>query len=172
MLFFACTNKRAANQRHHDDFFRHSPKQTALRREIHIFPQIKKEPNLKFFIPLTPKLKDILSIQYQHQQNTRLLAGNNWHSHGLVFSTDIGTPYEGRRLTRVLHQVLKQAGLDQLGVHALRHTFATRALESGMDIRTLSELMGHANISLTLQLYAHSTAETKQNVLHCMEKYL
>lgn len=75
-------------------------------------------------------------------------------------------------MTRSLHQTLRRAGLPLRGVHALRHTFATRAVESGMDLRTLSEILGHTNISLTLQLYAHSTVETKLKAMNCMEKFL
>ena len=50
--------------------------------------------------------------------------------------------------------------------------FATRAVESGMDLRTLSEILGHTKVSLTLQLYAHSTMETKVEAMNCIEKYL
>lgn len=62
--------------------------------------------------------------------------------------------------------------MPPMGVHALRHTFATRAVESGMDLRTLSEILGHTKVSLTLQLYAHSTMETKIQAMNCIEKYL
>jgi integrase len=123
-------------------------------------------------IPLTPKLKDILAEQKRQQAQSRILAGDEWQEMGLVFTTELGTPLEGRNLTRTLHRVLKEAKLEQLGVHALRHTFATRALESGMDLRTLSEILGHANITLTLQLYAHSTTESKRNAMKSMEIFL
>ena len=59
-----------------------------------------------------------------------------------------------------------------MGVHALRHTFATRAIESGMDVRTLSEILGHAKVSLTLQLYAHSSMETKIKAMDGMDAFL
>ena len=123
-------------------------------------------------IPLTPKLKDILAEQKRQQAQSRILAGDEWQEMGLVFTTELGTPLEGRNLTRTLHRVLKEAKLEQLGVHALRHTFATRAMESGMDLRTLSEILGHANITLTLQLYAHSTTESKRNAMKSMEIFL
>lgn len=123
-------------------------------------------------IPLTPKLKDILAEQKRQQAQSRILAGDEWQEMGLVFTTELGTPLEGRNLTRTLHRVLKEAKLEQLGVHALRHTFATRAMESGMDLRTLSEILGHANITLTLQLYAHSTSESKRNAMKSMEIFL
>ena len=63
-------------------------------------------------------------------------------------------------------------GIERLGVHALRHTFATRVLESGMDARTLSEILGHAKVALTLQLYAHSSIETKRSTMENMDVFI
>lgn len=123
-------------------------------------------------IPLSPKMLDLLAIQRKRQLEAKLKAGEGWNSNNLVFCSEIGTPYEGRNLTRVLHRTLRKAGIEQLGVHALRHTFATRAVESGMDMRTLSEILGHTKVSLTLQLYAHSTDETKRNAMEMMDAFL
>ena len=55
----------------------------------------------------------------------------------------------------------KKAGVRPLNFHALRHTFATRALESGMDVKTLSDLLGHQSPTVTLTRYAHSMSDTK-----------
>lgn len=123
-------------------------------------------------IPLTPKLQDVLDAQRREQQRSRVIAGKKWHDLDLVFTTEIGTPYEGRNMTRTLHRILNELGFEQMGIHALRHTFATRAIEAEMDLRTLSEILGHAQVSLTLQLYAHSTTETKRKAMKSMEMFL
>lgn len=59
-------------------------------------------------------------------------------------------------------KMLKECGLAQINFHALRHTFATRCVESGVDIKTLSELLGHSSVSTTLDIYVHSSLEIKR----------
>ncbi len=71
-------------------------------------------------------------------------------------------PFEPRAYQRIYKQILKEAGVEDRKFHALRHSFATRALELGVDIKTLSEILGHANISITLNIYAHSLMEQKK----------
>ena len=61
----------------------------------------------------------------------------------------------------MFERLTEKSGVRKLNFHALRHTFATRALECGMDVKTLSEIMGHKNASITLNRYAHSMMETK-----------
>lgn len=61
----------------------------------------------------------------------------------------------------IFGKLTEKAGVRKLNFHALRHTFATRAIECGMDIKTLSEIMGHKNASITLNRYAHSMLDTK-----------
>jgi len=117
-------------------------------------------------------MQELLAVHRRSQLETRLAKGADWNANDLVFCSEIGTPYEGRNLTRVLHRTLKKAGLEKMGVHALRHTFATRAIESGMDVRTLSEILSHAIVALTLQLYAHSSMETKQKAMWQMDVFL
>ena len=67
-------------------------------------------------------------------------------------------------------RMLQTIGLNSLGFHSLRHTFATRALESGMDFKTLSELMGHANVSITIERYAHCQMELKRKAINRLSR--
>lgn len=60
------------------------------------------------------------------------------------------------------HKLLELYGIPQINYHALRHTFATRCIEVGMDVKTLSELMGHSNVGITLNTYVHSSMELKR----------
>ena len=65
-----------------------------------------------------------------------------------------------RSYQRMFELFLKKLGLQHKGFHSLRHTFATRALECGMDVISLSEILGHKNAMITLNRYAHSLWET------------
>lgn len=68
--------------------------------------------------------------------------------------------------------LLRRLGILHKGFHSLRHTFATRALECGMDIKTLSEILGHKNPSITLKRYAHSLLEHKKEMMNKLGKLL
>ena len=70
----------------------------------------------------------------------------------------------------LFERLTEKAGVRKLNFHALRHTFATRALECGMDIKTLSELMGHKNATITLNRYAHSMMDTIIAAMNKLEK--
>lgn len=68
--------------------------------------------------------------------------------------------------------LLKKQNLPHRGFHALRHTFATRALECGMDVKTLSELLGHKNPTVTLNRYVHSLMPHKHEMMNRLGKLL
>lgn len=63
---------------------------------------------------------------------------------------------------RKYKQIMKKCGLEQFNYHALRHTFATRCVENDFDIKSLSEILGHANVSTTLQRYVHPSVSLKR----------
>lgn len=60
---------------------------------------------------------------------------------------------------------LDACGLETINYHALRHTFATRCVERGVDVKTLSEILGHANVNITLNTYVHSSMDLKRQQL-------
>ena len=68
--------------------------------------------------------------------------------------------------------LLKRLNIPHKGFHSLRHTFATRALECGMDVKTLSEILGHKNPTVTLNRYAHSLMEHKADMMNRLGKLL
>lgn len=77
-----------------------------------------------------------------------------------------------RSYQRTFELLLKKLGIAHKGFHSLRHTFATRALECGMDVKTLAELLGHKNATITLNRYAHSLLEHKQEMMNKLGKLL
>lgn len=77
-----------------------------------------------------------------------------------------------RGYQRMFERFLKRIEIPHKGFHALRHTFATRALECGMDVKTLSEILGHKNATVTLNRYVHSLVEHKQEMMNVLGKLL
>lgn len=69
---------------------------------------------------------------------------------------------EPRCLENHLDAVTKACGISKINFHALRHTFATRCVELGFDIKSLSEILGHASVDITLNRYVHPSMELKQ----------
>lgn len=70
---------------------------------------------------------------------------------------------EPRSLQYRIEKYTKECGLEGVHAHTLRHTFATRAVEVGFEIKSLSEVLGHANTTITLERYVHSSMELKRS---------
>ena len=83
-----------------------------------------------------------------------------------------GKPVTTRSYQRSFENLQKKLHISHRGFHALRHTFATRALECGMDVKTLSEIMGHKNSTVTLNRYAHSLTEHKKEMINKLGRNL
>lgn len=69
------------------------------------------------------------------------------------------------------HRILELCNVPSINYHALRHTFATRCIEAKMDVKTLSEILGHGKVSVTMDIYVHSSMDQKRKQLEVMVEY-
>lgn len=94
------------------------------------------------------------------------------NSNGCYLIAENDKPLSVRSYQRSFELLLKKLHIEHKGFHSLRHTFATRALECGMDVKTLAEILGHKNPTITLNRYAHSMFEHKQLMMNKLGKNL
>ena len=126
-------------------------------------------------IPLTDRMIRLLAAQKEAQKLERLHAGSIWlggipgQGDTFVFANGLGAAIERNNLGRVLRKSLDAAGVKRVGVHALRHTFATNCVRAGVDVRTLSEMVGHTKIAFTLQQYVHTNLTTMRDAMGAVE---
>ena len=106
------------------------------------------------YIPIPKQIIPIMKNLYYGNKEAFLV--ENVHHHCL----------QTRSYQEMFSKILQKLNIPHKGFHSLRHTFATRALECGMDIKTLSEILGHANPNITLSRYAHSMLEHKTNMMN------
>jgi len=111
-------------------------------------------------IIMLPAVAPILEKHLQMQRDERKAAGSAYNKLGLVFCSNVGTHIDPRRVNTTLDKLLKKAGIEHINFHALRHTFATRALESGIPAKIVQEMLGHADVALTLNNYTHPLKDT------------
>ncbi|MAG37281.1 MAG: hypothetical protein CL878_13690 [Dehalococcoidia bacterium] len=91
----------------------------------------------------------------QHEEVRTL--GDNYANYNLIFSTGLGTPLRNNFVRERFKAALKHAGLpEQVRFHDLRHTAGSLMIAAGADVAAVSAVLGHANISTTLNIYAHT----------------
>lgn len=109
-------------------------------------------------IPIPEILYNLL-LQSKNTESEFVLKGSSY-------------PYtDPRTLQYAFHKKLKDCGLRDINYHTLRHTFATRCIESGMDVKSLSEILGHSNVNITLNTYVHSSVSLKRKQLETMVSF-
>ena len=123
--------------------------QSRIDGELKITPPKSQASKRSFPIPTI-----ILEKLKQHKKYSEFVLSNH------------GQMVDVRSYRRRFKTLLKQANLPDIKFHALRHTFASRALEVGMDYKTLSEILGHASVSITMDLYVHSLNEYKKEQMN------
>ena len=91
---------------------------------------------------------------------------------GYVFPSPSGGPISPDSVLNMLHRVLERAGLPKMRFHDLRHSFATLALQNGVDIKTVSGMLGHFSAGFTLDTYAHVTTAAQKEAANTMGNVL
>lgn len=88
------------------------------------------------------------------------------------FLTNATTPKEPRNYRKIYKTLLKKLKIKTTTFHALRHTFATRLIENKVDIKTISELLGHASTNITISIYVHSEYSTKRKAVKSLDNLI
>ena len=89
-----------------------------------------------------------------------------------VFSSPFGGPMSPDSVLHMLQRVLKRAGLERIRFHDLRHTFSVLALQNGVDVKTLSAMLGHYSAGFTLDTYAHVTTSMQKQAANAVGSFL
>ena len=87
--------------------------------------------------------------------------GMEWNETDLVFPNTRGNMVHSRTLQGSLYKIYDRAGIIGATMHTLRHTYATRCFEAGVDIKAISEQLGHADVKTTYGIYVHLLEDTK-----------
>ena len=121
-----------------------------------------KTPCSRRTISLPPSLMKKLAAHKRKQAEERLRLGSAWHNHDLIFCGEQGMPHTIPNLTcRYFRPILEKAELPRIRLYDLRHTCATLLLAANEHPKVVSERLGHASVTLTLDTYSHVHATSR-----------
>jgi len=123
-------------------------------------------------IPLSNNLVFILKQLKKFQEENRKMFGNLYYDYNMVFCRKDGYYLDPDTVLDKYKKLADKANIKKCTFHALRHTFATRALESGIDIKVASNILGHYSVQFTLDTYAHVLLENRNSAMQKFDNYL
>ncbi|MCZ6873511.1 MAG: site-specific integrase [bacterium] len=143
-------------------------RQTLVRAKDHeigksrlIFQEPKTQKSRRT-IPIPDQCITALKRYKVQQAQEKLLLGQAYEDHGLVFCQPDGKPIDPRNFARYFDKLIKQAGLPKISPHDARHTFATLMMELGESPKTVQEMLGHSRVAITLDIYSHVSLELEK----------
>lgn len=123
-------------------------------------------------IPLPASSMRILREHRSRQVAEKLALGPAWEDHGLVFTSTVGTVVEPRNLARLFNRLTAEAGVRRIRVHDLRHTCASLLLAQGVPPRVVMDVLGHSQLSITMDLYSHVMPTALREAADAMDRAL
>lgn len=127
-----------------------------------VFARITDVPKTQSSIRTIPLPKQLMPLLREAKKK----------SHSIYIVSSGEKPISIRSYQRTFAMLQDNLDIPHRGFHSLRHTFATRALECGMDVKTLSEILGHKNPTVTLNRYVHSMMDHKKDMMNRLGKLL
>lgn len=123
-------------------------------------------------VALPQEAIDLLRQHWKAQATERLKLGDLWHNSNLVFTRWNGLPINPGALNFMLDKFSKRHNLPHINPHLFRHTAASLLLSNGVDVLTVANMLGHADISTTLDIYAHEIEQARRKTADCISEII
>ncbi len=118
--------------------------------------------------PLTPDVKEILLLLKAQEKENRRLFGKQYIDNDYIFKWQNGKPYAPDYITMKFSKLLKQHKLRHIRFHDLRHSCASMLVSNGFELKDIQEWLGHSDIQITANIYAHLDAKRKKDIANSM----
>ena len=124
------------------------------------------------FIPMSAEVESLLHQVKASQATERLQAGSVWTQTGFVFTTETGQPCDPRNALRALKAASARAGLPSTTLHTIRHSAASLMLVNGVPLKVVSDVLGHASVAITGDVYGHVSPDVSRTALAALSTAL
>jgi integrase len=131
-----------------------------------------KTPKSRRTLILTPEILARLREHRARQLQVKIAAGELWQEHGLVFTSEVGTPIDPDNFSHAFSRLCESAGLGHWHPRELRHSGASLMLAQGNPLHVVSEVLGHASIAITKDVYGHLVEGDKRAAAESMSGVL
>jgi len=137
----------------------------AEKKNLYIIENTTKTRNSKRKVPIPKAAVSMLKEHKLKQEWEKRIAEGVYEDNNLLFCTASGNRIIPRNAERSFARIAKKAGITGASIHSIRHTYATRLFEKGVAAKTVSELLGHKNVSHTLDVYTHVLPDVKSDAV-------
>lgn len=137
--------------------------------------EIIKKPKTeqsKRILYMTDELLQVLSKTKKRQDDYKGLLVDEYVDSGFVYVRDNGEPYRVNTLTEQFKAFLERNMLPKIRLHDLRHTFASILYEAGVDLKAISEALGHSDLATTNKIYTHRFDKTHMKTVSALSEAL